>query len=287
MSRSGNLPAWCNQRVSLISASGSHRRKSFAGRPNAILFWRIWRAGVFQQARPFSTVSVAGGIIVAAQQEKAFASSIRGKCCMPIEKRKKLLVPLNTPLPPTLWARIVIASLRPPLLILGFVFGNLYKLCFGWLDKRMAQQNEQRFAENIRTHLAFLFSEHGAMVVPNEGVPFPPSFDGAYVTVAVGNLLLRFLRGRGDFSVRVASAFAPNDWEDFQLVADGIGQWDTSKSGPRYYTLETFEPILRSRLELLQEALSKDRFETSLSNAVKIHNHSVDEYATTLRQSGL
>ena len=151
----------------------------------------------------------------------------------------------------------------------------------------MARQNEQRFAEDIRTCLAFLFSEYGATVVPNEGVPFPLSFDRAYVTVAVGNLRLRFVRGRGDFSVRVASAFAPNDWEDFQLVSDGIGQWDTSKSGPRYYTLETFEPVLRSRLELLQGALSKDRFETTLSNAVKIHNDSVDEYAAALRQSGI
>src|SRR5216683_2260068 len=77
------------------------------------------------------------------------------------------------------------------------------------------------------------------------------------------------------------------NWEDFQLVADGIGQWDMSKPGPRYYTLETFEPVLRSRLERLQEALSKDRFETTLNNAVKIHNDSVDEYAATLRQSGI
>ena len=210
-----------------------------------------------------------------------------GKRRMPIEKKKNLLVPLNNPRRPTLWARIVIAILRPPLLVLGFVFGNLYELCFGWLDKRIARQNEQRFAEDVRTHLPRLFSEHGAKVIPNEGVPFPPSFDGAYVTVAVGNLRLRFVRGRGDFSVKVASAFAPNDWEDFQLVADGIGQWDTSKSRPGYYTLETFEPVLRSRLERLQEGLSKDRFETTLNKAVKIHNDSVEEYAATLRQSGI
>jgi len=71
------------------------------------------------------------------------------------------------------------------------------------------------------------------------------------------------------------------------LVADGIGQWDTLKPGPRYYTLETFEPVLRSRLERLQEGLSKDRFETTLNKAVKIHNDSVEEYAATLRQSGI
>jgi hypothetical protein len=206
---------------------------------------------------------------------------------MPIEKKRNLVVPLGNPRHPTLWARTLIATLRPPALVLGFVFGNLYNLCFGELDKRMARQTEQRFAEDIRNYLAFLFSEHGARVIPNEGVPFPPSFDGAYVTVAIGNLRLRFIRGRGDFTVRVASAFAPNDWEDFQLVADGIAQWDMSKSGPRYYTLETFEPVLRSRLERLQEALSKDRFEATLNNAVKIHNDSVDEYAATLRQSGI
>jgi hypothetical protein len=177
--------------------------------------------------------------------------------------------------------------LRPPLLALGFVFGNLYKLCFSWLDGRMARKNEQRFAEDIRACLTFLFSEHGAKIIPNEGVSFPPSFDGAYVTVAVDNLRLRFVRGRGDFSVRVASAFSPNDWEDFRLVADGIAQWDMSKPEPRYYTLEAFEPVLRSRLDWLLEALSKDRFETTLNNAVKIHNGKVDEYEAALRPSGI
>jgi len=206
---------------------------------------------------------------------------------MPIAKKRNLLVPLNNPRPPTLWARIVIAILRPPLLVLGFVFGKLYELCFGWLDRRTARQDERKFAEDIHTYLAFLFTEHGAEVIPNEGVPFPPSLDGAYVKVAVGNLRLRFVRGRGDFSVRVASAYAPNEWEDFQLVADGIGQWDISKQRSRYYTLETFEPVLRPRLGRLQEALSKDHFETTLNDAVKIHNAGVDEYGATLRQSGI
>jgi hypothetical protein len=206
---------------------------------------------------------------------------------MLLEKKKNLLIPLNTPRRPTLWARVVIAIVRPPLLVLGFIFGNLYKLCFGWLDRRAAKQDEERFAEDIHTYLAFLFSEHGAKIIPNEGVPFPPGMGGAYVTLAVGNLRLRFVRGRGDFSVSVASAFAPNDWEDFRLVADGISQWNVSQSGPRYYTLETFEPILRSRLERLQEALSKEHFEATLNNAVKVHNDSVDKYAATLRQSGI
>jgi hypothetical protein len=158
-------------------------------------------------SRFFSTAILARGIIIGSHQKESLAHSIWGKHRMPIEKKKNLLVPLNNPRRPSLWVRIVITILRPPLLVLGFVVGNLYKFCFGWLDKRMARQNEQRFAEDVRTHLPRLFSEHGAKVIPNEGVPFPPSFDGAYVTVAVGNLRLRFVRGRGDFSVKVASAF--------------------------------------------------------------------------------
>lgn len=145
---------------------------------------------------------------------------------MPVEKKRNLVIPLNNPRRPSLWVRLVIAIIRPPLLVIGFVVGHLYDLCFGWLDKRLARQHEQRFAEDIRANLSFLFSEHAAEIIPNEGTPFPPPFDGAYVTVAVGNLLLRFVRGRGDFSVEVASSFAPQDWEDFRLVADGISKWD-------------------------------------------------------------
>jgi hypothetical protein len=205
-----------------------------------------------------------------------------------IEKKKNLLIPLNNPRRPSLRARILIAVLRPFFLVLGFVFGNLYKLCFGWLDKRMARQNEQRFADDIRQHLGLLFTQYGAQIIPNEGTPFPPPFDGAYVTVAVGNLHLRFVRGRGDFNVGVASAFAPDHWEDFRLVADGISQWHTPESGrPRYYALETFEPILRARLARLQEALAKEAFEGTMNGALKIHNDSVDQYAATLRQSGI
>lgn len=74
-------------------------------------------------------------------------------------------------------ARILIAVVRPPLLVLGFVFGNLYKLCFSWLDKSIAKQNEKRFAEDIHKYLSFIFAEHKAEIIPNVGTPFPPKGD--------------------------------------------------------------------------------------------------------------
>lgn len=206
---------------------------------------------------------------------------------MLINEKKRLLIPLNSPRRPSPRAQLLFAVVRPPLVVLGFIFSNLFKLCFGWLERRTARQNEERFAEDIRAHLSFLFTEHGAQIIPNEGTPFPPSFDGAYVTVAVGTLRLRFVRGRGDFGVTVASEFAPQQWEDFCLVADRRSEWDTSRPRPYSYSLETFESILRSRVGRLQEALSKDRFEATLNDAVRVHNESVDEYAAALRQSGI
>jgi hypothetical protein len=209
---------------------------------------------------------------------------------MPIEQKKRMLVPLvppGTPRRPSTSARVLVGVLRPPFLVLGFIFGNLYKLCFGWLDRRVARKNEQRFADDIRSHLSFLFTEHGAQIIPNQGTAFPPGFDGAYVTVAVGTMQLRFVRGRGDFGVSVASESAPQHWEDFRLVADDIGEWDTSQPRPYSYSLETFASVLRPRFARLQEALSKDRFEATLNRAVRTHNERVDEYAAKLRQSGI
>ena len=211
----------------------------------------------------------------------------RGKVPVPIEQRKRMLVPLGTARQPSTRVRVLIRVLRPPLLLLGFIFGNLYKLCFGWLDRRLARQNEQRFVDDVRSHLSFLFTEHGAKIIPNQGTPFPPSFDGAYVTVAVGTMQLRFVRGRGDFGVSVASESVPQHWEDFRLAADDIGEWDTSRPRPYPYSLETFASVLQPRLVGLQGALSKDRFEATLNRAVRTHNESVDEYAAKLRQSGI
>lgn len=104
---------------------------------------------------------------------------------MSLEK-KNLLVPLGNPRPPSPWARFLSAILRPLFIVLGFVLGNLHKLGFGWLDKRMAKRDEQRFAEDIRTHLSFLFTEHRAHIIPNEGV----SPLAVYVTLAVEPLRL-------------------------------------------------------------------------------------------------
>lgn len=146
---------------------------------------------------------------------------------MVIEEKKRILVPFGNPLPPKPWLAFVLAILRPPILVVGFVFSKLYKFCFARANERAAREGERRFAEEIGKHLSFLFTEYGAKFIANEDTPFPPGFDGAYATVAVGNLHLRFVRGRGDFDVSVASAFAPIIGRNFDWwrMASGSGTW--------------------------------------------------------------
>lgn len=107
---------------------------------------------------------------------------------------------------------------RPPLTLVRFVFSPIYDFLFGWLDRRSARNDQRKLEQDIRGALPFLFDEHCGCQVPNEGVPFPPGFDYAFVTIAVDNLLIRFCRGRGDLDVRIASKNAPNDWHELCLL---------------------------------------------------------------------
>ena len=67
------------------------------------------------------------------------------------------------------------------------------------------------FEEGVDSSMQVLVS---ARIIPNEGVRFPPPFDYAVATIAVENLVLRFIRGLGEVGVFVAPASAPSDWHD-------------------------------------------------------------------------
>jgi len=111
---------------------------------------------------------------------------------------------------------------RPPLVVLGAIFAPMYDLTFGWLDRRLARKHEDHLTRDIHLALKFLFTDYGARIVPNHGVPFPPSFDYAFVTVEVSDLLMRFSRGRGELGVLVTPASTPNDWRMLTLVLDPL-----------------------------------------------------------------
>src|SRR6266705_3558193 len=137
-------------------------------------------------------------------------------------KKTRFLIPLSQPRgmrQPSVFKRFFIFALTSFFAPIFFLVGKIYKLCFGWLDKSAARKNQREFAEEIQTQLRFLFRDKEAKIVPNDpDVPFPPSFDGAYVTVETNTIRFQFIRGRGDFTARVSPLSAPTEWEGLELV---------------------------------------------------------------------
>jgi hypothetical protein len=68
--------------------------------------------------------------------------------------------------------------LRMPVVVVHAIVAPLYRICFGWLDRRLARKNEQRLAQEVRSAFGFLFGEEQAQIILNEGVRFPLSLTG-------------------------------------------------------------------------------------------------------------
>ncbi len=123
------------------------------------------------------------------------------------------------------------------------------------------------------------------VLLQTKGVRIDSIFDRAYVTVALEPLLLRFDLVRLDFSVSVASSFAPQRWLDFQLVADGIARWSLTEPRPRAYSLADFASILRPRRRSIARSAVKQRFDAAVKKAIDLHNNAIDQYAAEAKKA--
>lgn len=151
-----------------------------------------------------------------------------------------------------------IAFLTPPFRAIGLVIGGLYKLIFGAADIRRAKKNEEHLAQDIRRDLFYLFSDYGATIVPNRGLPFPPAFDYAFVTAVIGNLHLVFSRGRGELNVEVAPKILPSDGYELTWVIRILSQTESIRRGALYDLVEVAR-LLKSHMGLLNDAFTPER----------------------------
>jgi hypothetical protein len=153
----------------------------------------------------------------------------------------------------------LVAIMRPPLVLLRFILSPVSKPVFGRVNIRIAKKNEAQLRQDVADALPFLFSEYAGHVVPNEGVPFPPSFDYAFVTVALDDLFLRVTRGRGDLGVNVAPAFAPSDWHELSLALSAItGQGDIQRK--EFRDLWDVSRVLQPQMKALIAFFSPKQF---------------------------
>ena len=195
--------------------------------------------------------------------------------------RKRMLVPLNRPSTPQkvgVSVKIINLFIRA----LGFVF----KVCFSWLGWILDRPYERKLAGEVRRELYFLFEDYDARFVPSKRSRYATT-----VIVEFGSVRLQIGRHHDETAFAVASIFAPDHWEPFQLIVSGITNWPSSLGAttvtPFADDLTTFAPILRRSAGFLQEALSKDNAHSTLTKAIEMENASVDAYAERVRAKGV
>ncbi|MGH9647307.1 MAG: hypothetical protein ACRD4E_10865 [Bryobacteraceae bacterium] len=117
----------------------------------------------------------------------------------------------------------------------------------------MARKNEAKLAAEIHDALPFLFNVQRGRIVPNLGVPFPPSFDYAFVTLSVDDILVRFCRGRGELCVRIASSETPDEWHEVSLLLKLIEKKENfERTG--VLDLRDASRLMESQMDRLKEA---------------------------------
>ena len=149
-------------------------------------------------------------------------------------------------------------ALRPPLLVIGFVAGRLYKLIFSRNDEKLAREHAEELSTDVHNCLPFLFREMNGRILPNELTEFPSPFDYAVVTIEVSDVLLRFTRGRDHLAVQVAPKFFPNNWHELSTILSALeipGTQRGSISG-----LQQAGKLLLVHMREISHAFSEDQY---------------------------
>ncbi len=134
-----------------------------------------------------------------------------------------------------------------------------------WFSAPRAKRQQREFAREIRNALPFLFQEYGGEIVSNDRQPFPPLFAYTLVTVATRCMLLLFTRGRGEFSVLIASRRGERDWHDWRYLQDVLKVLDRPEDSESSLfetrNLTDVAHVLRAELPRLQEAISDEQWD--------------------------
>ena len=102
---------------------------------------------------------------------------------------------------------------------------------FAWLNKLANQRADRKFSEELPDPLPLLFIEHAAETIPNERDDHwgRRSFDYAIAAVTTPELLLRFIRVRGQIDVYVSPPNGPRKWDELDLPL-GCQDWSSIDS---------------------------------------------------------
>ena len=111
-----------------------------------------------------------------------------------------------------------------------------------------------------RTGLKSLF-DHGAELVSNECLP---GVGNSQIFIRVFDIEFRIIQTEGGLSVLVAPRHANNRWQPVESILTAIDAERKLPPPPVYDSLEDLGRLLESRLQTLNDALSRERFERTI-----------------------
>jgi hypothetical protein len=131
----------------------------------------------------------------------------------------------------------------------------------------MSREADKNLGDEILSELRFLFDSFGGNLSDDMTIKHPRPFDYALKIVTLHGFSLRFIRGRGELTVQIATEFAPATWDDLATVLNLIDD----RFEQRYFsTLDELAAILEPRMTCLQRALSEKEypeFQKKIENA--------------------
>ena len=149
--------------------------------------------------------------------------------------------------------------IRPVVLVCGALISSVYNVLFGWwLDDWMFRGRQTRFENEIQKEYSWLFEKYDARIIPM--TRYRQVLDYVVATIAVGGLLLQFVRGNRDFHANVAPAHAPHDWYDFGEALELASDAKATTNGTRHYRMANFRELFESNIERLMIFYSKEEY---------------------------
>jgi len=153
----------------------------------------------------------------------------------------------------------ILYLIRPVLLLCGALISSMYNVLFAWwLDDWTFKGRQTRFEQAIQKDYSWLFEKYGARIVPMKR--YRQVLDYVVADVALGELLLKFVKGNGEFHVNIAPAHAPDDWYDFGEAIDLASDAEPTRSGVRSFRMARFRQLFEANIERLKVFFSKEEY---------------------------
>ena len=117
-----------------------------------------------------------------------------------------------------------------------------------WLEGWTFRGRQRRFERELQKEFSWLFEKFNGRIVREKR--YRQVLDYVVATVAVGDLLFKFVRGGGDFHVRVAPSHSPDDWLDFGQAIDFA--CDADRTQTTKIQISDFQRLFEANLERLK-----------------------------------